>query len=71
VCLYLATLGYLQVVYFTLLRGIQGLVLALSIEAVPLKVCNNFGSSISGLNEVKGLRMVYIPKVADLTEPIA
>jgi hypothetical protein len=38
-------------------------VLALSIEAVPLKVCNNFGSSISGLDEVKGLWMVYTPKV--------
>jgi hypothetical protein len=46
-------------------------VLALSIEAVPLKVCNNFGSSISSLNEVKGLWMVYTPKVADLAEPIA
>jgi hypothetical protein len=46
-------------------------VLALSIEAIPLKVCNNFGSSISGLDEVKGLRMVYTPKVADLTELMA
>jgi hypothetical protein len=46
-------------------------VLALSIEAVPLKVCNNFGSSISGLNKVKGLRIVYNAKVADLIEPIA
>jgi hypothetical protein len=46
-------------------------VLALPIEAVPLKVCNNFGSSISGLDEVKGLRMMYTPKVADLAEPMA
>jgi hypothetical protein len=71
VCLFLTTPGYLQVVCFTLLRGIQGLVLALPIEAVPLKVCNNFGSSISGLDEVKGLRMVYTTKVADLAEPMA
>jgi hypothetical protein len=71
VCLYLTISGCLQVVCFTLLRGIQGLVLALPIEAVPLKVCNNFGSSISGLDEVKGLRMVYTTKVADLAEPMA
>jgi hypothetical protein len=46
-------------------------VLALPIEAVPLKVCNNFGSSISGLDEVKRLRMVYTTKVADLAELMA
>jgi hypothetical protein len=47
------------------------LVLALPIEVVPLKVCNSFGSSVSGLNEVKGLRMVYTPEVAELAEPMA
>jgi hypothetical protein len=56
---------------FALLRGIQRLVLALSVEAMLLKVCNYLSSSISGLDEIVGLRMVYSPKVADLAEPMA
>jgi hypothetical protein len=47
------------------------LVLALPVEAMLLKVCNYLGSSISGLDEIVGLRMVYTPKVADLAEPMA
>jgi hypothetical protein len=46
-------------------------VLALPIKAVPFNMCNNFSSSISGLDEVKGLWIVYTPKVADLAELIA
>ena len=45
--------------------------LALPIEAVLLKVRDHLGSSISGLNEIVGLRMVNTPKVADLAEPMA
>jgi hypothetical protein len=56
---------------FTLLRGIQRLVLTLPIEAVLLKVHDHLGSSISGLDEIEGLRMMDTPKVADLAEPMA
>ena len=56
---------------FTLLRGIQRLVLALPVKAMLLKVCNYLSSSISSLNKIVGLRIVYTPKVADLIEPIA